>query len=351
MTLLVPMRAEFYPAYLEAAIAAYAEDKAAAGGWPPDDAPALSRAEFARLLPQGLATPRHHLFEILEAPGGDHVGVLWVAEVAENGVRFAFVYDLEIAPARRRRGHATRALAALEPIARGLGLSHVGLHVFGHNPGALALYRKAGFAVTDLNMVKRLDADAPAPMPARDAACRCSVFIATSLDGFIAREDGSLDWLDRANALLPPGEDCGYQAFMADIDAVVMGRRTFELVQTFPDWPFGEMPVVVLSRRGIALPERIPGSVSVSDEAPAALVARLSAQGLKRLYIDGGQTIQGFLAAGLIDTLTVTVIPVLLGGGRPLFGPLAADIRLTHVATRAFAFGFVQQRYHIVHTD
>lgn len=350
MTVLVPMRAEFYPAYLEAAVAAYAEDKIAAGRWPRADALALSRAEFARLLPQGPVTPEHHLFEILDAAGSDHVGVLWIAVIVEHSIRLAFVYDLAIVPERRRLGHATRALAALEPVARGLGLSHIGLHVFGHNAGALALYRKAGYRVTDLNMVKRLDAS-PAQEPARNDVPRCSVFIATSLDGFIAREDGSLDWLDRANAMLPPGEDCGYQAFMADIDAVVMGRRTFELVLTFPDWPFGELPVVVLSRRGIALPERIPGSVSVSDETPAALVARLSAQGLKRLYIDGGQTIQGFLAAGLIDALTITVIPVLLGGGRPLFGPLVADVRLEHVATQAFVFGFVQQRYHIVHTD
>jgi len=172
-----------------------------------------------------------------------------------------------------------------------------------------------------------------------------SVFIATSLDGFIARVDGSIDWLLQAQATVPPGEDCGYQAFMNTVDGLVMGRKTFEQALDFDPWPYTGKQVVVLSRQGVAVPAALCDSVSVSAEAPADLLARLSAAGARRLYIDGGQTIQGFLRAGLIDELIITVIPVLLGAGRPLFGPLDADVALTHVETRAYPFGFVQSHY------
>ncbi len=180
---------------------------------------------------------------------------------------------------------------------------------------------------------------------------RCSVFIATSLDGFIARADGRIDWLDEANAVVPAGEDCGYSAFMSGVDALVMGRHTFELARSFAEWPYGATPVIVLSRRLAALPPGLPGTVRLVKAAPEALVAQLSAEGMRHLYIDGGVTIQRFLAAGLIDEVTITRIPVLLGAGRPLFGPLARDLRLEHLATRAFAFGFVQSRYRVARAD
>jgi dihydrofolate reductase len=109
----------------------------------------------------------------------------------------------------------------------------------------------------------------------------CSIFVATSLDGFIARSDGNIDWLNDANAAIPEGEDCGYQKFMSDIDTLVMGRNTFEQVLTFGEWPYGTTPVVVMSRRGIALPSDIPSWVSVSSESPDDLVLRLSVQGLE----------------------------------------------------------------------
>lgn len=176
---------------------------------------------------------------------------------------------------------------------------------------------------------------------------KCSVFIATSLDGFISRADGGIDWLTRANAVVPAGEDCGYADFMSSVDAIVMGRNTFEQVLAFEAWPYGETPLVVLSRSLAALPGDVPGTVSLSSEAPAALVQRLSGQGLRHLYVDGGVTIQGFLAAGLIDEITVTVIPVLLGSGRPLFGALAGDVELELASSRAFEFGFVQSKYRV----
>lgn len=174
-----------------------------------------------------------------------------------------------------------------------------------------------------------------------------SVFVATSLDGFIARPDGSIDWLDEANALMPSGEDCGYGVFMQSIDVVVMGRHTFEQVLTFDAWPYGEKRVVVLSSRKVDIPATLSAAVSASSEAPALLVERLSAEGAKHLYVDGGITIQRFLAAGLIDDITVTLIPVLLGRGRPLFGPAEQDLHLALVGSRVFDFGFVQLSYRV----
>lgn len=176
---------------------------------------------------------------------------------------------------------------------------------------------------------------------------RCSVFIATSLDGFISRPDGSIDWLEQANAAIPKGEDCGFAEFFASVDALVMGRNTFEQVLTFPAWPYGGKPVLVLSRRLAALPGQVPPTVSLSSEAPARVVERMASQGLRHLYVDGGLTIQAFLAAGLIDELTLTVIPVLLGKGKPLFGALPRDVALELVSSRAFDFGFVQSKYRV----
>ncbi|MBO9539463.1 dihydrofolate reductase [bacterium] len=176
---------------------------------------------------------------------------------------------------------------------------------------------------------------------------KTSVFIATSLDGFIARKDGSIDWLEVANTWVPEGEDCGYHAFFSTVDVLVMGRASFETVVGFETWPYGDKRVVVLSRREMAIPAALARTVTASSEAPRDLVNRLTAEGAKHLYIDGGITIQRFFAEDLIDELTITTIPVLLGEGRPLFGPLEKDIALTHVATKAYDFGFVQAVYRV----
>ncbi len=176
---------------------------------------------------------------------------------------------------------------------------------------------------------------------------KCSVFIATSLDGFIARKDGSIDWLNEANAVVPPGEDCGYEEFMSTVDTMIMGRNSFEQVLTFGEWPYGSTPVVVMSHRAATLPPNAPRTVTASRETPTTLVARLSEEGSRHIYVDGGLTVQSFLAERLIDELTITVIPILLGTGKPLFGPLSSDINLSHVSTRVYEFGFVQHRYRI----
>lgn len=175
----------------------------------------------------------------------------------------------------------------------------------------------------------------------------CRVFIATSLDGFIARTDGSIDWLEAIDPLVPPGEDMGYAEFMSTVDALVMGRSTFEMAMSFDPWPYGATPVVVLSSKLHALPVTAPATVSLHRGGPTALVADLAARGLTRLYVDGGLTIQSFLALHLIDELTITTIPVLLGSGKPLFGAVPADVRLEHVSTRAYEFGLVQTTYRV----
>ncbi len=176
---------------------------------------------------------------------------------------------------------------------------------------------------------------------------KVSVYIATSLDGFIARRDGSLDWLEDANAKVPEGEDFGFQAFIESVDVLVMGRKTFEQVLSFGNWMYGSTRVVVLSRRPLAFSPAVPDSVVHSSEKPRALYERLRNDGAKHVYIDGGLTIQGFLAESLVDEITVTQIPVLLGGGKPLFGRLEKDIGLDLIESRSYRCGFVQSKYAI----
>lgn len=180
------------------------------------------------------------------------------------------------------------------------------------------------------------------------AVAKRSVFVATSLDGFISRTDGSIDWLDEANNRLPKGEDCGYEQFMSTVDALVMGRHTFELAKSFAEWPYGQTPVLVLSSRMRSLPAGLPNTVRLCNETPRAVVARLWSEGMGHLYIDGGLTIQRFLADALIDEITITKIPILIGSGRSLFGRLSEDVRLEHISTQAFDFGFVQSKYGVV---
>ncbi len=182
-------------------------------------------------------------------------------------------------------------------------------------------------------------------MTTHSSSVKCSVFIATSLDGYIARPDGGIDWLDDANASVPPGEDCGYGAFMVTVDALVMGRGTFEKVLEFDGWPYGNTPVYLLSRSMTQLPDGVPDSVELMCVSPAEVVELARERGHQGLYIDGGKTIQGFLNAGLITDITLTTIPILLGSGIRLFGERQGDLTLQHVSTRAFPFGFVQSHY------
>jgi len=166
----------------------------------------------------------------------------------------------------------------------------------------------------------------------------CSVFIAASLDGFIARADGSIDWLSLVEH---EGEDYGYRAFLDSVDTIVVGRSTYELALGFEPWPYADKRCVVLttSARDPRHGEEF-FSGSVRD-----LCARLDQEGSKRAYVDGGAVIQQFLKEGLITELTLSLVPVLIGEGIRLFGATGRDVPLRLESARGFSSGLVQLRY------
>ena len=179
---------------------------------------------------------------------------------------------------------------------------------------------------------------------------KASVYIATSLDGFIARLNGDIGWLGEppgGNGPEGGGEDYGYKKFFETVDVLVMGRNTYEKVLSFDGWPYGSKPVVVLSSRSLVIPEQISESVETMSCSPAELIDRLSQRGVKHIYVDGGNTIQRFLDAGLIQRLIITTIPVLIGSGISLFGPLQHDIKLRHTETKVSG-AIVQSEYEVV---
>ncbi|WP_347907055.1 dihydrofolate reductase family protein [Pseudomonas grandcourensis] len=171
------------------------------------------------------------------------------------------------------------------------------------------------------------------------------VFIATSLDGFISRPDGDIDWLLQRD---DQTEDHGYSDFIANKDVIVMGRGSYEKVLTFDTW-FYDRPVVVLSEQlaGSPVPEALKGKLRFSNLAPGDLMAELARQGVRRVYVDGGQLVQSFLRDGLVADMVITTVPVLIGSGRPLFGALQQDIELKLVSSRCFPSGLVQSTYRL----
>lgn len=180
---------------------------------------------------------------------------------------------------------------------------------------------------------------------------KASVFIATSLDGFIARENGDIDWLEGSGDQPKPNadqEDYGYESFMESVDVLVLGRISYEKVLSFGEWPYGKKRVIVLSSTLTVLSDDTPETVELRNCSPAELSSELQDSGEENLYIDGGKTIQGFLEAGLIDEIIITKIPVLIGSGIPLFGSLRNDKKLRHLDTISFKNGFVQSRYEVV---
>lgn len=177
---------------------------------------------------------------------------------------------------------------------------------------------------------------------------RFFAFIASSVDGYIADADGSIQWLEQANLSIPQGEDCGYQEFIDGIDALVMGLHTFEQALRFSEWPYGALPVFVLSHSLGRLPGALPACIELIDLPVPELAALLARRGYRNVYVDGGKTIQGFLVAGCLDEITITAIPVLLGGGATLFGALASRAQLSLINSRAYPCGFVQNRYRVL---
>jgi len=174
-----------------------------------------------------------------------------------------------------------------------------------------------------------------------DSVVKASVFVGTSLDGFIARADDALDFLPAGG-----GEPHGYDEFFASVDAMVVGRKTFETVLGMEQWPYAGKRVAVLSSHQIDL-SAARGVVEQMAGPPADILSQLAASGTGHVYVDGGITIQGFLRAGFIQRLVITRVPVLIGDGIPLFGALPRDIRLRHVATRHYPSGLVQSEYHL----
>ncbi len=172
------------------------------------------------------------------------------------------------------------------------------------------------------------------------------VFIAASLDGYIARNDGRLDWLMKQKT---EGEDHGYNAHSASVDGLVLGRGTFETVVTFGEWPY-QKPVIVMSSAlsDADIPAVIRTRVRLSNSAPEALMKELHAEGWTRAYVDGGKVVQSFLRAGLISDITLTHVPILIGEGLPLFGYLDRDVDLTHVETCTYPSGLVGSKYRVL---
>jgi dihydrofolate reductase len=172
-----------------------------------------------------------------------------------------------------------------------------------------------------------------------------SVFVGTSVDGFIARLDDTFDFLPADG-----GEPHGFDEFMATVDAIVMGRNTYDVVLGLGPWPFNDKPVFVLSSREIPPPADASAGATIErlSGTPAEVIAQLERRGIQSIYVDGGRTIQQFLEAGLIRRLIITRVPVLIGTGIPLFGPVPRDVGLRHVSTRSFASGLVQSEYEVI---
>lgn len=169
------------------------------------------------------------------------------------------------------------------------------------------------------------------------------VFIARSLDGYIADRKGGLDWLHAIPN--PEGTDAGYAAFMRNIDAILMGRNTFEAVCGFDiPWPF-QVPVFVLSNSLNSVPEKATGRAELVKGSLSVVLSQINERGHHHLYIDGGVTIQQLLQLDLIDELIVTTLPVLLGAGVPLFGYLEQPLEFEHVRTEVFLGQMVQSCY------
>ena len=169
-----------------------------------------------------------------------------------------------------------------------------------------------------------------------------SVFVGTSLDGFIARPNGAFDFLPADG-----GEPHGFEEFLASVDAVVMGRNTFDIVLPLQPWPYGDKRIVVLSNRPLNLSITSGSAIEQMAGPPEQIVSQLAARGIQHIYVDGGITIQRFLRAGLIQRLTITRVPVLIGEGIPLFGSLPHDIQLHHITTRHYPSGLVSSEYHV----
>lgn len=168
--------------------------------------------------------------------------------------------------------------------------------------------------------------------------------LALSLDGFVAREDGSLDWLPQPGDI-PEGEDFGFGQFLSSVDLLAMGRASFETVLGFGDWPYGTLRTEVLTTRSLDIPGGLETIVSRAEGTPRALRARWEREGRSAVYLDGGETVRRFLADGLVDEMTLTRVPVLLGRGRGIFPDTERSALWEHQGTDHLPLGLVRSRY------
>jgi len=175
---------------------------------------------------------------------------------------------------------------------------------------------------------------------------RTSAFVAASIDGYIAREDGNLDWRDHYAAIAEG--DTSYNEFISTVDVIVMGKNTFKKALTFDSWPYEGTPVKILSSTLKEIPPELAGQVEIVSCTPEELIVQLDEQAFRHAYIDGGKTIQSFLKAGLLDEIILTHIQILLGRGIPLFGPMDRDIPLKLVKSKNLPWGFVQSHYKVL---
>ncbi|ACK64724.1 bifunctional deaminase-reductase domain protein [Rippkaea orientalis PCC 8801] len=168
------------------------------------------------------------------------------------------------------------------------------------------------------------------------------VYIATSLDGFIATSNGGLEWLEELPN--PEQSDYGYAEFMKSIDAIMMGRNTFEKVLTFAQWVYNK-PVFILSNSLTKLPDDILDKAEIIKGDIKKLISQLNQKGYKNLYIDGGQVIQSFLQEDLIDEIIITRVPIILGKGVSLFGEREKPLKFRHQKTQIYNNILVKSHY------
>jgi dihydrofolate reductase len=182
---------------------------------------------------------------------------------------------------------------------------------------------------------------------------KCSVYIATSADGYIATTDGGVDWLHEAGNLEVDmgAEDMGFQSFMDSVDCMIMGRKCMEVIASMnltpEQWPYGDMPIVVLTKTVKEPPENLTGKIELYSGDIQGLILRLQKSGFKHAYIDGGSTITSFINLGLINEMIITKAPVLLGAGIPLFGNINNSIKLENAKSLTFPNDFVQVKYSV----
>ena len=183
---------------------------------------------------------------------------------------------------------------------------------------------------------------------------KCSVFIATSADGYIATNDGGVEWLETAGVADADMSDCadmGFASYIASVDCMIMGRKCMEKISSFnltpEQWPYGDIKIVVLSNTLREAPDNLKDKVEMYSGDIPDLIEKLESEGHQHAYIDGGTTITAFINLELINEMTITLAPVLLGSGKPLFGQMPSAVKLINSQATAYPNGFIQTKYDV----